>query len=41
MDPKAILEAIVAVGLTPVVSIGMALLVVGGIIYLVRKLNRE
>lgn len=41
MDIGALGEALVAVALTPVVSIGMAMLVVAGIIALAVKVGRE
>ncbi len=41
MDPKALAEALVAVGATPVISIGMALVVVAGIVALAKKLYRQ
>jgi hypothetical protein len=41
MDLKALAEALVAVGMTPVISIGMALAVVAGILAVSRKLYRR
>ena len=41
MDPNALFETVLAVGITPVASIAMALLVFGGIVLLVRKTYRN
>jgi hypothetical protein len=41
MDLKALGETLVAVGLTPVISLGMALVVVAGIIAVSRRLYRR
>lgn len=40
MDFRALGEALVAVAITPVISIGMAMLVVGAIIWLAAKVGR-
>jgi hypothetical protein len=40
MDLRAFVEALVTFAVTPVISIAMALAVIGGIILLVRKFNR-
>jgi hypothetical protein len=41
MDPNALLETVLAVGVTPVASIAMALIVFAGIVMLVRKTYRN
>lgn len=41
MDPQALGEALVAVAVTPVVSAGMALLVIAGIIALAKRIYRQ
>jgi hypothetical protein len=41
MDFGALWEALVAVGITPIVSIGMAVIVVGAIVFLYRRFTRR
>jgi hypothetical protein len=41
MDPKALLESVVAVGITPLASFILAAAVVAGIYILVRKTSRN
>lgn len=40
MDPKALWETVIAVGVTPLASLALALAVAAGIYFLVRKTNR-
>jgi hypothetical protein len=41
MDPRALGEALLAVSVTPVVSIAMALFVFGGVFFLLKRLDRK
>ncbi len=41
MDPKAFGEALLAVGVTPIISVGMALVVVAGLLALIRKADHR
>jgi hypothetical protein len=40
MDPRALLESVIAVGITPLASFVLAAAVVAGIYVLIRKTNR-
>jgi hypothetical protein len=41
MDTRAFGEALLAVAMTPVISVGMALAVVAGILMILRKADRR